>query len=68
MSKASHQATDKQINFALSLLSKAGYSTRFMDAKFKALGASMRERSGSVRDWVANLGVQGCSELIERLK
>lgn len=62
------QATDKQIAFALSLLAKRGYSTRFMNAQFKELGATMKERSGLVEDWVRNLGKDGASKLIERLR
>lgn len=61
-------ATDKQIRYAMYLLGQAGYSTRYMDARFKRLGASMRERSGSVEAWVRGLGVGGCSALIDQLK
>lgn len=39
--------SEKQVRYALHLLDKAGYSTRFMDARFKNLGATMRQRSGS---------------------
>lgn len=61
------KATDKQISFALSLLNKAGYSTRFMDASFKAFGATMRERSGKVSDWLANMNKGEISSLIDSL-
>lgn len=61
-------ATEKQISYALALLGKAGYSTRYMNASFKELGASMRERSGSVRDWLANMTKAEVSALIDRLK
>ena len=61
-------ATDKQVNFALSLLSKAGYSTKFMNARFKELGATMRERSGSVEDWLRGMNRTQISELIDNLK
>lgn len=61
-------ATEKQINYALSLLAKAGYSTRYMNASFKELGASMRERSGLVKDWLANMNRAEISALIDRLK
>lgn len=40
------KATEKQVSFAIYLLGKAGYSTRYMDASFKRLSAKMRERSG----------------------
>lgn len=33
------KATEKQVSFALYLLGKAGYSTRYMDSSFKRLGA-----------------------------
>lgn len=60
-------ATDKQIDYALSLLAKKGYSTRFMSAEFKNLGATMRERSGGVRDWLAAMNKTEISSLISRL-
>lgn len=62
------KATDKQVRYLMVLLAASGYSTRFMDARFRALGASMRERSGSVESWVRNLSVGEASKLIERLK
>lgn len=62
------KATEKQVSFALYLLGKAGYSTRYMDASFKRLGAKMRERSGLVRYWLANMTVFEISQLIDELK
>lgn len=62
------QATQKQINFALALMDKAGYSTRFMNRGHKALGATMRQRSGSVRDWLASMSRSEVSALIDQLK
>lgn len=50
------------------LLDKAGYSTRYMDARFKELGATMRERSGRVEDWVKGLSSPEASRLIDKLK
>lgn len=61
-------ATEKQINYALMLLGKAGYGTRFMDASYKELGATMRQRSGNVRDWLASMDRSTISQIIERLK
>lgn len=61
-------ATQKQVTFALSLLAKKGYSTKFMNASFKALGATMRERSGTVEAWVAGMSVARASELIDSIK
>ncbi len=58
----------KQINYALHLLDKAGYSTRFMNAQFKALGATMRERSGSVEGWLNGMNSAEISKLIDQLK
>ena len=62
------KATEKKVSFALYLLGKAGYSTRYMDASFKRLGAKMRERSGYVRDWLAGMTVFEISRLIDELK
>lgn len=60
-------ATQKQINFLLYLLDQRGYSTRYMNASFKTLGATMKQRSGSVRDWLASLSVGEASALIDQL-
>lgn len=61
-------ATEKQVSYALSLLHKAGYSTEYMSARFKALGATMRERSGGVRVWLEDMPSSRISELIDTLK
>lgn len=61
-------ATEKQIRYVMFLLSQRGFSTRFMDESFKALGATMRERSGSVEGWVRNLDFGRVSSLIDTLK
>jgi len=61
-------ATEKQVNYALYLLHKNGYSIRYMDASFKRLGATMRERSGMVEDWLKGMNVAEISDLIDRLK
>lgn len=62
------KATEKQIKYALALLAKAGYSTRYMNSKFKELGASMRERSGTVEAWLDGMNVGEISKLIDALK
>jgi hypothetical protein len=61
-------ATAKQVEYALSLLARAGYDTRYMSARYKDLGATMRQRSGSVRDWLAAMERPEISALIDRLK
>jgi len=61
-------ATEKQVSYALYLMRKAGYSTDWMRSEHKALGASMRERSGKVVDWLASMDRQRISELIDDLK
>jgi len=61
-------ATEKQVNYAMALLDKAGYSTKWMDASFKKLGASMRKRSGKVREWLENMEKTEISNLIDQLK
>ena len=62
------KATEKQVRYALFLLRKKGYSIRYMDSRFKRLGASMRERSGLVEDWLAGLNIARISEVIDMLK
>jgi hypothetical protein len=60
--------TKKQIDYALVLLDRAGYGTRYMDARFKELGVTMRERSGSVTDWLRGMTGPECSRLIDTLE
>lgn len=60
--------SDKQIKYALYLLGKCGYSTRFMNAQFKELGATMRQRSGSVDAWLFGMSSAEISDLIGQLK
>lgn len=62
------RATDKQINYALHLLSKAGYSTRWMNAQFKELGVKCADRRGTVEDYLRGLQSVEISKLIDRLK
>lgn len=66
--QTTNTATEKQVNYAMSLLGKAGYSTRYMDASFKSLGAGMRDRSGSVSGWLQNMTRAEISALIDSLK
>ena len=61
-------ATEKQINYAMSLLSKKGYSTKYMDASFRNLGATCKERQGSVIDWLVSMDKRRISKLIDNLK
>jgi hypothetical protein len=61
-------ATQKQVDYAKALLRKAGYGDRFMNARFKELGASMRERSGSVESWLRGKTAADVSALIDRLR
>lgn len=62
------QATDKQINYLLRLLGERGYSTRYMDSRYKQLGATMRERSGTVENWLRGKSSAEASQLIDQLK
>lgn len=60
-------ATTKQVNYLLLLLSRNGYSTRFMNSQFKRLGARMRERRGTVTAWLCSLDIGRASALIDQL-
>lgn len=61
-------ATDKQVNYAMSLMRKLGYSIVWMGSEHKSLGATMRERQGKVEDWLKNKSVAEMSGFIETLK
>jgi hypothetical protein len=62
------KATEAQVRYLLYLLQKNGYDTRYMDATYKRLGATMRERNGRVVDWLAGLTINRASQLIDELK
>jgi len=62
------KATEKQVRFIMMLLPKAGFRTDWMDRTFSRLGATMRERSGRVEDWVSSLTISEASSLIDELK
>lgn len=60
--------SQKQINYALILMAKVGYSTTWMNAEHKKLGATMRQRHGKVSEWLAGMDAGTISILIDRLK
>jgi hypothetical protein len=68
MNTTSILTTDKQARYLMILLQQNGYSTNYMDAGFRRLGATMRERSGRVDSWVRNLGIARAAALIDQLK
>ena len=61
-------ATEKQVRYIMFLLSKAGYGTKWMNAEFKTLGATCKERSGRVESWVSNLTQGEVNDVIKKLK
>src|ERR1035438_7277348 len=62
-------ATNRQVGYAVLLLRQAGYSIERMDsATFGELGATMRERSGRVENWLKGMSAAKASRLIQRLK
>lgn len=67
-SSARGGSSSKQVSFALQLLAEAGYSVKYMDQRFKALGATMRERSGSVTSWLEAKSSAEVSALIADLQ
>ena len=61
-------ATTKQIDYAIALLDRRGFDTRYMNASFSKLGAKMRERSGTVEAWLSQMSKTEISKLISSLK
>ena len=62
-------ATNRQVGYAVLLLRQAGYSIELIDsAPFVELGATMRERSGTVENWLKGMSAAKASRLIQRLK
>lgn len=60
-------ASRKQVNYALFLMRKLGIGTEWMSSEHKALGATMRERSGKVESWVSGMNSARASALIDDL-
>lgn len=61
------KSSEKQQGYIMMLLKQKGFSTRYIDRGFKALGLTMRERSGNVEDWVEGLSKARASEVIDKL-
>jgi chromosome segregation ATPase len=61
-------ATARQKAYALSLLGQLGYSVRYINKDYKALGLGMRERTGKVTDWLDSLNAAEADRLIKRLR
>ncbi len=61
-------ATYKPVKYALWLFRCNGYRTRYMSSEYKRLGASMRERKGTVEAWLRSLDLARISSLIDSLK
>lgn len=62
-------ATKRQVGDAVLLLRQAGYSNERMDsAAFAELGATMRQRRGTVETWLTGMSATNMSRLIQRLK
>ena len=61
-------ATTKQVNFALHLLAQHGYPTTYMNSRFSQLGATMRQRSGTVESWLSKMPSGQISSLITKLQ
>ena len=61
-------ATTKQVDYAMKLLAKNGYSTRYMNSRFSELGAPMRQRSGTVESWLSKMSSGQISSLITKLQ
>ena len=59
--------TEKQIEFALSLLERCGYSTSFTDERFEDFGLRC-EPGTNVEAWLAELTVPNIKLLIDDLK
>lgn len=56
--------TERQLRYALHLLAKNGYRTDWFSSQHKALGLTMRERSGRVSD----MSWETCDKIIRALK
>ena len=61
-------STTKQVTYALSLLAENGYPTRYMNSRFTELGATMRQRSGTVESWLSKMSSGQISSLITKLQ
>ena len=64
----SFNPSDKQVRYAFVLLEQNGFATRYMNARFRELGATMRERSGTVEHWLRSRTPGEMAALIDQLK
>lgn len=60
-------ATEKQVNYIIALAAQKGMSTEWMDGSWRRF-ASMRERAGKVRDFLAKIDRTQASKIIDALK
>jgi len=60
-------ATEKQVNYVLYLADKKGLSTDYMGGKWKRF-ATMKQRQGTVRDFLASRTKEEISKIIDALK
>ena len=62
-------ATNGQLAYVILLLRQAGYSVERMDnTAFAELGATVRERTLTVEEWLKGMSAAKASRLIKRLK
>ena len=62
------KATEKQLRYIEYLRARTKWSGKWMSAAWKQLGAGMRQRSGTVADYLAGLTMSEASALISTLK
>ena len=60
-------ASEKQKKYIKYLLGTNGYDTKWMHAKYKGLGVSMKDRSGKVDNWLDKLDQTEASNVIQKL-
>ena len=62
-----NKATEKQVQYALHLMDKPGFSTDWMGSQHSKLDATMKERSRRFEDWPARMSRQEMSRPIDLL-
>ena len=61
-------ATDRQVDYAIYLMRKAGFRVDRVDEEHQVLGTTGDECTGRVVDWLSSMDRHRISDIIKKLK
>jgi hypothetical protein len=59
---------DRQVDYAIFLMRKAGFRVDRMDEEHQVLGATADECTGRVVDWLSSMDHHQISDIVKKLK